>query len=43
MENFGPLDVGPILRQLLTRAKGFFGVPFYLTLTDELPRGQVPK
>jgi len=31
-------DVGPILRQLLTRAEGFFGGLFFLTLSDELTR-----
>jgi hypothetical protein len=29
---------GPIPRQLLTRAEGFFGFPFFLRLTEELAR-----
>ncbi len=36
-------DVGPLSRQLLTRAEGFFGDRFILTLCDELIRGQVPE
>ena len=36
-------DVGPILRQLFTRADDLFGVLFFLTLGDELARGQVPE
>ncbi len=36
-------DVGPVLRQLLPRADGFFGGLFNLTLCDKLIRGQVPE
>ena len=36
-------DVGPVLRQLLTRAENLFGGLFTLTLCDELVRGQVPE
>ncbi len=36
-------DVGPLPRQLLTRAEDFFGVPFFLTLADELTRRQVAE
>jgi hypothetical protein len=42
-ENFGLFDVGPVSRQLLTRADDFFRVLFFLTLTGELTRSQVPK
>jgi hypothetical protein len=37
------VDVGPVLRQLLTRAEDLFGGLFNLTLCDKLIRGQVPK
>jgi len=36
-------DVGPLSRQLLTRAEGFFGNRFSLTLCDKLIRGKVPE
>ena len=36
-------DVGPVLRELLTRTDGFFGGPDHLTLCDELVRAQVPE
>ena len=36
-------DVGPLLRQLLTRAEDLFGGPFVLALADELARRQVPE
>jgi hypothetical protein len=36
-------DVGPVMRQVLTRADDFFGVLFSLTLYDKLIRGQVPE
>lgn len=42
-ENFWRLDVGPILRQLLTRTEDSFGGPIYLTLRDKLVWGQVPE
>ncbi len=35
-------DVGPVPRQLLTRAEGFFDDRLPLTLADKLIRGQVP-
>ena len=37
------IDVGPVSRQLLTRADDFFGGPFVLTLGDELAWSQVSK
>ena len=37
------VDVGPITRQFLTRADGFFGGPDYLTLSNELIRRQVAE
>jgi len=36
-------DVGPVLRQFLTRAEDLFGGLFNLTLRDKLVRGQVPE
>ena len=36
-------DVGPILRQSLTRAEGFFNNLLSLTLFEKLIRGQVPE
>ena len=42
-ENILALDVDPVPRQLLTRAESFFGGLFFLTLSDKLTRGQVPK
>ena len=39
----GPDDVGPLSRQLLTRAEGFFGDLLFLTLDDKLSWGQVPE
>lgn len=36
-------DVGPVPRQVLTRAEGLFGGLFSLTLGDELTRRQVPE
>ena len=38
-----PVDVGPLLRQFLTRADDFFGDLFRLTLCDKLIRRQVPE
>ncbi|MBM4134828.1 MAG: hypothetical protein FJ245_13795 [Nitrospira sp.] len=37
------IDVGPVLRQFLTRAEDLFGGLFNLTLRDKLVRGQVPE
>ncbi len=37
------IDVGPILRQILTRTDGFFGDLLSLTLFEKLVRGQVPE
>jgi hypothetical protein len=37
------VDVGPILRQSLTRAEGFFDNLLSLTLCEKLIRGQVPE
>ncbi len=42
-ENLQAGDVGLIPRQFLTRAEGFFGDRFSLTLCDKLIRGHVPK
>ena len=43
-ENLLAHDVGPLSRQLLPRAEGFFGDLFALTLCcDKLIRGQVPE
>ena len=36
-------DVGPVSRQLFTRAAGLFGDLFSLTLCDKLRRGSVPE
>ena len=36
-------DVGPLSRQFLTRAEGFFGDRFSLTLCNKLIRCQVPE
>ena len=36
-------DVGPVLRQLLTRTDDFLGGPDHLTFCDKLVRGQVPE
>jgi hypothetical protein len=36
-------DLGPIPRQVLTRAEDFFDDLLSLTLSDELARGQAPK
>ena len=41
--NFWPRDVGPVSRQLLTRAESFFDGLLSLTLADELAWSQVPK
>ena len=37
------IDVGPVLRQLLTRTDDFLGGPDHLTFCDKLVRGQVPE
>lgn len=37
------VDVGPILRQCLTRAESFFDTLAFLTLCEKLVRGQVPE
>lgn len=37
------VDVGPILRQSLTSAEGFFDNLLSLTLCEKLIRGQVPE
>jgi len=38
-----PVDVGPVTRQFLTRADGFFGGPDHLTFRDKFIRGQVSE
>ena len=42
-ESFWLVDVGPILRQVITRTDGFFGDLLSLTLFEKLVRGQVPE
>lgn len=43
IEELLAVDVGPVLRQLLTRTEDLFGGLFNLTLYDKLVRGQVPE
>jgi hypothetical protein len=40
---FGASEVGPVLRQLLTKAEDLFGGLFNLTLCDKLIRRQVAE
>jgi hypothetical protein len=42
-ESFSGTDVGPLSRQLLTRAEDFFDDLSSLTLVGKLIRGQVPE